>query len=486
MTHISTRAATAAAVLLVVQSAAGQQTMPQDQATVDETAFAVQRPAYSFLRNNEDWSGLRDAPESALTDFWDPIKHVPLNEDGSIWASFGGDMRLRGEYWSNFAFGSPVDDDDTFGLWRLRLHGDVHFGDSVRVFVEGKSALATDRDLPGGRRTVDVDSLALEQAFVDLKLALGEGNTLVLRPGRQALQFGKQRLVSPLPWANTLRRWDGISVLATLGGWNVHGFATQFAPTQKYEFNDPDDDILFWGVYATAELPQCECISADLYYLGLERDGMIAFNGTVGDETRHTIGGRIFGGLGDSHFDYDLEAACQFGEVGSGDVSAYMLAAQLGYAPDMWYDPRFFAGVDYASGDNEAGGDVETFNQLFPLGHAYHGYMDFIGRQNAIDLNAGVNFKPFDKTTMHLSGHYFLRADTSDALYNAGGSVVRAGGLSDEREIGAEIDLTVKYSIDAHTTLEAGYGHFFAGDFINESGSDEDMDFVYTQFQYRF
>jgi len=487
MTRIAASAATTtAAVLLAVHSAAAQQTRPQDQATMDGTAAAFQRPSYSFLRQNEDWSALRHAPESARTDFWDPIKYVPLNDDGSIWASFGGDMRLRGEYWSNFAFGAPADDDETFALWRLRLHGDVHFGDNVRVFIEGKSALSTDRDLPGGKRTLDVDTLALEQAFVDLKLDLGAGNALVLRPGRQALQFGKQRLVSPLPWANTLRRWDGISAITRLDGWNIHGFATQFAPTQKYDFNDPDDDILFWGVYATATLPQCECISADLYYLGLERDGMIAFNGTAGDETRHTIGGRIFGDLGDSNFDYDVEAAYQFGEVGSGDVSAYMVAAQLGYAPEMWCDPRFFAGVDYASGDDDPGGDVETFNQLFPLGHAYYGYMDFVGRQNAVDLNAGVNFKPFDKTTMHLSAHYFLRADTSDALYNAGGGVVRAGGLSDEREIGAEIDFTVKYALDAHTTLEFGYSHFFAGDFIDESGSDDDMDFIYAQMQYRF
>ena len=32
--------------------------------------------------------------------------------------------------------------------------------------------------------------------------------------------------------------------------------------------------------------------------------------------------------------------------------------------------------VDYASGDGVPGGDVGTFNQLYPLEHAYLGYMD--------------------------------------------------------------------------------------------------------------
>lgn len=447
---------------------------------------AVTRPKYTFLRQNEDWSSLRGASDDQLTDFWDPIKFVPLNDDGSTWASFGGDARLRLENWNNFNFGAPPNDDDTFLLWRLRLHGDVHFGENLRVFVEGKSALSTDRDLPGGRRDLDVDTIDLEQAFVDIKLDLSDDSSLIIRPGRQQFLFGKQRLVSPLPWANTLRRWDGVSAIAKFDGWTVHGFWSLFAPVQKYDFNDSDDDIQFFGVYATGNIPQTN-VGLDLYYLGLDSDNGAMFNGTAGNETRHTLGGRIFGNCGDSGFDYDLEGAYQFGEVGSGDVDAFMIGSQIGYTVDEWNgSPRFFAGVDYATGDNELGGDVETFNQLFPLGHAYYGYMDFVGRQNAIDLNGGVTFKPFEKTNVHVSGHYFLREDTSDALYNAGGGVVRAGSLSDDREIGFEFDIMVTYALDAHTAIEAGYSHFFPGDFIDESGAGDDMDWVYFQIQYTF
>ncbi len=452
----------------------------------DAVPSEATRPKYSFLRYTEDWSALQHATRDAHADFWDPIKYVPLSDNGDIWGSFGGHTRLRFEGWSDFAFGAPADPDDTFLLWRLTLHGDIHIGENVRVFVEGKSAQSTDRDLPGGRRALDVDSFDLEQAFADITIHKDDDVSLTIRGGRQVYLFGKQRLVSPLPWANTLRRWDGVSAIIQFNGWTVTGFWSQFAPVQKYEFNDSNSDIQFFGVYASGLLADTG-IGLDVYYLGLDRDGMFAFNGTVGNETRHTIGGRIHGSFGDSNFDFDVEGAYQFGEVGGGDVSAYMFASQFGYtSPDMGGSPRFFVGFDYASGDKSAGGDVETFNQLFPLGHAYYGYMDFVGRQNAIDVSLGATFKPFDKTIVHLSGHYLLRADTSDALYNAGGGVVRAGALSDEREIGTELDLTIKYKLDVHTTLELGYSHFFTGDFIEESGSSDGMDFVYTQLTYVF
>ena len=50
--------------------------------------------------------------------------------------------------------------------------------------------------------------------------------------------------------------------------------------------------------------------------------------------------------------------------------------------------------VDIASGDDDpTDGDLETFNQLFPLGHAYFGYIDVIGRQNIIDVSPTVSTK---------------------------------------------------------------------------------------------
>lgn len=485
----ATNAAPAAEPVLAMlgqAASASAGTNGQDEAPASTPPAEIKRPKWNFLRYKEDWSGLKDAPESQLTDPWDSIKYVPLSDDGSVWASFGGHMRFRGETWSDFAFGAPADPSDTFALWRGLLHGDVHFGDNIRAFLEVKSALSTDRDLPGGRRTLDVDSLALQQGFIDLIVPFGDDASLTVRPGRQSFLFGKQRLVSPLPWANTLRAWDGVSAIVKAGGWNVHGFWTQFAPVQKYDFNEADAQTKFFGVYATGKIPNTK-IKLDAYFLGLDKEDAITFNGTTGPEERYTVGGRTWGQIRETAFDYDLEGALQFGEVGPGDISAFMVATEIGYKPaDWWGSPRFKLGFDYASGDETAGGDVETFNHLFPLGHAYFGYMDFVARQNIIDVSPGVSFKPLDKLTVSVAGHLFWRAENADALYNAGGGVVRAGALGSADEIGSELDILLKYKFNRHLMGVFGYSRFFVGEFIEQSGSSNNMDWIFIQLQYTF
>ena len=244
---------------------------------------------------------------------------------------------------------------------QILAHADLHVGRSFRAFVQGKSAYSTDRDLPGGNGPLYRDSIALEQAFVDVVAKLDEGVDLTLRPGRQHLLLGKQRLVSPLEWSNTLRRWDGVSAIYDSGEWTATGFATWFAPTQKYDFNDTDRDLPFWGLYATGKLPGSE-VGLDLYYLGYGNQMDPTWNGTIGDETRHTFGLRGFGRVADTGWDYDAEFAYQFGEVGSADVSAYMFGGELGYTSAADWSPRVLAGFDVGSGDNSPGGAVETFN----------------------------------------------------------------------------------------------------------------------------
>jgi hypothetical protein len=444
----------------------------------------IKRPAYTFLRFNEDWSVLRGGSPAGGGDLWDPIKYVPLNENGDVWMSFGGHFRARWEVWRNFNFGDAPTDSDDFLLYRGSFHADLHVHDWLRGFVEVMSAYSTDRRLPGGNRAVDRDPLALEQAFVDLRTGLGERGRGTLRVGRQQYQLGKQRLVSPLPWANTLRRWDGVTAIYQGGGWTATGFGSWFAPTLSVGFNKTDTDRPFWGVYATGKTGGSP--GFDLYYLGYGRKGGPAWNGTPGDETRHTLGARVFGGAG-SAWDYDAEFAYQLGEVGSGSVNAYMIGSEIGYTlKDVGWSPRLLAGFDAGSGDEEAGGDVQTFNQLYPLGHAYLGFADLVGRQNILAPSVGLALRPRAGTMVATRAFWFWRQSDQDAVYNVGGGVLRAGDLGTSKAIASEIDVWLIHKLGRHTTLAGGYSHVFAGDFIRESGSAEDIDFFYVQLRYTF
>ncbi|MEW6741559.1 MAG: alginate export family protein [Planctomycetota bacterium] len=454
-------------------------------AASEEAAERPQRPKLQFLRFNEDWSVLRDLSEAERSDPWDPLKYIPLEEGGESWLSLGGHLRERLESWHDFDFGAGETNDDMFLLTRLALHTDWHFGERLRVFIEGKSALATDRDLRGGRRPIDVDTLDLEQAFVDLALG-GPGNSqFTLRAGRQVFSFGAERLVCPLAWSNTVRRWDGASLLASAGEWTLHGFASQYVPIDKHDFNDPDEDDVLFGLYTTwNRAPSGPAL--DLYYFGLDRTEA-TFNGSSGQETRHTVGTRLEGRLASDAIDYDAEVAYQFGAVGHDEVRAHMAGIDVGYSfLDWWGTPRLHAGYELGSGDGSAGGDVETFNQLFPLCHLYYGYADLIGRQNNEDLSLGVGIKPVRSVAADVTAHWFERNDIDDALYDEGGIPLRPGDASDAREIGQEIDFTITYAFDRHLSTLLGYSRFFAGDFIEESGPHDDVDFVYLQLEYMF
>ena len=66
------------------------------------------------------------------------------------------------------------------------------------------------------------------------------------------------------------------------------------------------------------------------------------------------------------------------------------------------------------------------------------------------------------------------------------GGVLRADSGSDETFIGSEVDLLLNWQFDRHLSGYIGYSHFFAGDFIEQTGPSEDIDFVYAALMYTF
>ena len=73
--------------------------------------------------------------------------------------TMGGHIRWRTESWHNF--GLTDSQDDTFQLLRAFAHLDWTVSNHLRVLVEGRTAHAWGRTLPGGRRVVDVDETDL-------------------------------------------------------------------------------------------------------------------------------------------------------------------------------------------------------------------------------------------------------------------------------------------------------------------------------------
>lgn len=279
------------------------------------------------------------------------LKRISLLAGGRVWAELGAQNRVRLESWRNFGFGG-LSNDDAYVLNRLLLRADLNLGRRVRAAVEAKSAVLTDRDLPGGRRPVGADDFDLQNAYLELTMPVGGGAALAVRSGRQALRFGGQRLVSPLDWANTRRTFDAIRGTVRVRDWSVDGLFAHPVRVIKEGINrrDARTDLLSLHAEKTrGRLPE-----VNLYWLVLVRDSATG-NGTTGPETRHTVGVRVSGSAA-QRLEYEVETAYQFGRLGPGAISAAMLGAEMSVdIPGAPASARLHAGVDAATGDRASG-----------------------------------------------------------------------------------------------------------------------------------
>ncbi len=437
-------------------------------------------PKYFNLRYDEDFSYLAGPSESYIKDLWDPIKWIELSDDWTL--TLGGQARLRFESETNKSFGSASPSQDTFLLQRYFIHADLKHQDWLRIFLQGKFAHVNDRDR-GGFGGLE-DHADFHQAFLDMTAPFAN-QLMTIRLGRQELQYGAQRLISPLDWGNVRRTFDGIKVFTDMGDWKLDAFAVRRVINDRRNLDDEDENVDFYGLYSTWK--GTRALSADFYFLLLKNNDLVAnANSNTGRRTLYTIGTRLWGAR--DNWDYETEAAAQFGTFAGDRVRAWMATAGGGYTfTDAPWKPRAGLLYDYASGDRDPTDGVHsTFNQHFPLGHAWLGYLDLVGRSNIHAIKAQLKIKPTKKITAWADFHTFFADQDRDSLYSAGGSATRSGGSGGSHLYGHELDLTMKIAVDKHTTAMVGWAHMWPGGFIDRTGDNDSPDLIYAQMEYKF
>lgn len=454
------------------------------------SSLAPKLPPFQTERWAEDWSFLRDP--AARTEWLDSLKYIPLNDNGDWYLTLAGQARDRYEFFNNFNFGAGPQDHDGYNLLRVFASADVHLGPYFRAYVEGISAFENGRN--GGPRGTDEDQLDLEQGFADINVPVDTNTHFTFRYGRQEMPFGAERLIGISDFSNVRKHFDGFRLFLTSPYNDLEAFAVRPVVIDRYDFDPTNNGVLFGGVYDTLKLPNLITHAGsklEAYWLYLEQDNASYPTDGSGREERYTVGTRFT--TNPKPFDVDVELDYQWGRFDGENISAYSLALDTGYTlANVPLTPRAFLGFDIASGDRHPGGGQETFNQLFPSGHTYFGYIDVIGRQNIIDLHPGVDLtlahgaRYAEQVTLRSEYHQFWRQSDNDAMYNTSGAVLRPGTASGSRAIGGELDLLLRWQISRHFSAYVGYSHFWAGTFIADTGPADDIDFAYAALTFTF
>src|SRR5260221_8245244 len=225
---------------------------------------------YPLPTYQEDWRALQGV---ARTDFWDPVKFVPLSADGTTSLSLGGEARVTYERFGNQNFGLTPPNPDGYLLQRYLLHADVHVGPRVRVWTEFSSGLENGR-IGGPRPVIDEDKLDLHQAFVDVTVGVIGPSAPILRVGRQEIALVSGRMDALREGPNVPLSFDGVRVIAHAGPWQLDGWAARPVDTTPGVFDDVSHRSFdVWGVYGRRVITLSgQSVGLDVNLLGLAPD----------------------------------------------------------------------------------------------------------------------------------------------------------------------------------------------------------------------
>ena len=428
---------------------------------------------------------------------------------------------------NNFDFNDSVRSltDDNWLLNRFRLGVMLKPAAWLKVYAQTQDSreyLSDRPDFPGQLGAEGDDAFDLRQGYVEIsnydKCPWG------LKIGRQILAYGDERLVGSSDWNNFGRTFDAVKLRYQQKDWWVEAFASSVAVITRGKYNQSDfvngaethRGQVFSGLYFSTTALSVQ--TTDLYAFHLhENNNALYLPAALGDTNFFTFGVRVKSKPGVFHhaptapapdgkamadgksaplppppapkvlgLDYDAELAFQTGKVRGLDLTAFAAHGGLGYTFDLPWTPRFGVEYNYASGDDNAtDGDIQTFQNLFPSNHPRYGFMDAFSWQNMHNPAVSLKAAPCSKVTLEADYHLFWLATNEDVWYRSNGATavrpLTPLARNADKFAGAELDFLVTYKPLKQLGFTAGYSHFFAGDYLRNTGAHDDADFGYVQ-----
>ncbi|MFQ5568866.1 MAG: alginate export family protein [Rhodothermales bacterium] len=342
----------------------------------------------------------------------------------------------------------------TFNLLRTRLGARFVPLEHTEAFIQVQDARVFGEEantLTDG----SADQLDLHQAYVKISNLFDW--PLDLQLGRFEANYGPQRLIGAVGWHNIGRSFDG--VLVRLHPENVKldlfnlKLVEQMAPGGTGDLN-----VL--GAYGDFQL--IDNYTTQAFAIWQRAD-------PTENLSRYTLGVYLTGAM--ANIKPEIELAYQGGQRQDIDVSALMVAVNLGYTlAGTTLAPTFSAGIDYLSGDDDPDdGTYKVFDTLYATNHKYYGFMDYFlnlpvhtAGLGLMDVHAKVAVKPRTDMSLRLAYHHF----------QANEDFVLANGSTSTR-FGDEVDLTLVFNYNQRVTFSGGASVFSPGAIFEETRGDD-------------
>jgi len=276
----------------------------------------------------------------------------------------------------------------------------------------------------------DTASLDLFEAYAEIKLgAIGW-----ISVGRQQIVYDNEWLLGSRNWNQNGNASDAIVFKFKPGSWNIHLAAAWNTKSEASSGNIYPTDR-----YKSLNFLWINSEIMENWNLSLLQ---IASGLTLTDSTndlnfRYTSG--LYSDYNNGNLSLNGNAYYQYGKNQKGmAVGAYLLAADVCYKAGI-FTPGL--GVSLHSG-NSTTGALQKKDNLFDLmyspRHKYFGFMDYF-------RTFSTNTKQASKSvSLRNIGHYFRLAETNS-------------GTPDNKNLGYENDLVLKYKFSDWGVLEAGY-----------------------------
>lgn len=465
------RAATLPLALFTLPAAAHAEDAKDAESKPYPPAFNGESPAsggYSLSRWVEDWSADKDPAKR--DDPLDRLKFIPIDDDGDVYVTLSGELRLRVNETTNP--GLREADAQRQDILRVVAGADVHVGEHLRFYGELAHGRIGGRNLGTPAATLRND-LVIQQSFVEATGEIG-GVEVGARYGRQEFTDGPNLLTS---------QRDNNTIRYTLNGWRVWARgetvrvgAFDFRPT-AYGDLGTDDDVndparRFSGATVGVALPRTFLGGSSLALDGFvwrRHNDVGAWGGRIGPATRYYLGAHLRGDAGPLNIDWS--ANHQWGHYMEQDIDAWQVfLAQTWRVGKAKTAPRVGFHFDYASGGGGYG-DGKLRNAYAPFGNnIYFSYQLFLTPSNLVALTPNVSFAPFRNARLTAEYELAWRDSVTDAVYRANGQPFAGTQNVRARKIANVTRLQLAWTITPRVSFTGRYEHLAAGPALTRAG----------------